>query len=121
MRENAEEMLTPRDIIFQFELGELPLEKKLPVDVRQHLFLFYKEGINNIARHSNATHVTIRFGQFADHFELSVQDNGTAIATTTSSSGFGLQNLEMRAKKLGATFLLSKEDGFKVGLQMKSI
>ena len=114
-------MLTPRDIIFQFELGELPLEKKLPVDVRQHLFLFYKEGINNIAKHSNATQVTIRFGQFTDHFELSVQDNGTATVTTTSSSGFGLQNLEMRAKKLGATFLLSKEDGYKVGLRMKTI
>lgn len=121
MRENAEEMLTPRDIIFQFELGELPLEKKLPVDVRQHLFLFYKEAINNIAKHSNATNVSIRFGQFADQFELSVHDNGTTIATTISSSGFGLQNLEMRAKKLGATFLLNKEDGYKVGLRMKSL
>ncbi|HSF88572.1 MAG TPA: two-component regulator propeller domain-containing protein [Saprospiraceae bacterium] len=121
MRENAEEMLTPRDIIFQFELGELPLEKKLPVDERQHLFLFYKEAINNIAKHSNATQVTIHFGQFADHFELSIQDNGTAFASGTTSSGFGLQNLEMRAKKLGATFLLNKEEGFKVGLRMKSI
>jgi ligand-binding sensor domain-containing protein len=121
MRENAEEMLTPRDIIFRFELGELPLEKKLPVDVRQHLFLFYKEGINNIAKHSNATHVDIRFGQFEDHFELSIHDNGTVAPTSTTSSGFGLQNLEMRAKKLGATFLLSREDGFKVGLRMKSL
>lgn len=121
MRENAEEMLTPRDIIFRFELGELPLEKKLPVDVRQHLFLFYKEAINNIAKHSNATNVSIRFGQFADQFELSVHDNGTSIANTMTSSGFGLQNLEMRAEKLGATFLLKKESGFIVSLQMKSL
>lgn len=121
MRENAEEMLTPRDIIFRFELGELPLEKKLPVDVRQHLFLFYKEAINNIAKHSNAGNVTIRFGQFADHFELSVHDNGNSAITNPTSSGFGLQNLEMRAKKLRATFLLNKEDGFMVGLRMKSL
>jgi ligand-binding sensor domain-containing protein/two-component sensor histidine kinase len=121
MRENAEEMLTPKDIIFKFELGELPLEKKLPVDVRQHLFLFYKEAINNIAKHSNAFHVTIRFGQFGEQFELSILDNGTSVTTTIPSSGFGLQNLEMRAKKLGATFLLSTKDGYKVGLQMKSL
>jgi ligand-binding sensor domain-containing protein/two-component sensor histidine kinase len=121
MRENAEEMLTPKDIIFHFEFGELPLEKKLQVDVRQHLFLFYKEAINNIAKHSNGSHVTIRFGQFAEHFELSIHDNGTSSATNQPSSGFGLQNLEMRAKKLGATFFLHKEDGFKVGLQMKSL
>jgi signal transduction histidine kinase len=121
MRENAEEMLTPKDIIFHFELGVLPLEKKLPVDERQHLFLFYKEAINNIAKHSNGTSVTIRIGHFADHFELYIHDNGSVSATTSSSSGFGLQNLEMRAKKLGGTFLLNKEDGFKVGLRMKSL
>jgi len=121
MRENAEEMLTPRDIIFRFDLGELPLEKKLPVDERQHLFLFYKEAITNVAKHANATTVTIRFGQFGDHFELSVHDNGTSSTTNLPSSGFGMQNLEMRAKKLGATFLLSKEDGFNVGLRMKSL
>lgn len=121
MRENAEEMLTPKDIIFRFDLGDLPMEKKLPVDERQHLFLFYKEAINNVAKHSNASAVNIRFGQFGDHFELSIHDNGTSASTTLPSSGFGLQNLEMRAKKLGATFLLSKEDGFKVGLRMKSI
>lgn len=121
MRENAEEMLTPKDIIFHFELGELPLEKKLPVDVRQHLFLFYKEAINNIAKHSNGNLVSIRFGQFAEYFELSIHDNGISPKTTPSSSGFGLQNLEMRARKLGATFLLNKENGFKVGLRMRSL
>lgn len=121
MLENAEEMLTPKDIIFHFERGELPLEKKLPVDVRQHLFLFYKEAINNIIKHSNATSVTIRFGHFRDSFEMSIHDNGTTEAVSKISSGFGLQNLEMRANKLGATFLLQKQDGFKVGLRMKSI
>lgn len=121
MRENAEEMLTPKDIIFRFELGDLPMEKKLPVDERQNIFLFYKEAINNVAKHSNASTVTIRFGQFGDHFELSIHDNGTSASTASPSGGFGLQNLEMRANKLGAAFFLNKEDGFKVGLRMKSL
>ena len=121
MRENAEEMLTPKDIIFQFDLGELSPEKKLPVDVRQHLFLFYKEAINNIVKHSNATAVNIRFGQFSDHFELTIHDNGSGVVQGAPSSGFGLQNLEMRADKLGATFHLNKENGFKVGLSMRSL
>ncbi len=121
MRENAEEMLTPKEILFRFELGDLPMEKKLPVDERQHLFLFYKEAINNVAKHSNASIVNIRFGQFGDHFELSIHDNGISAGTSTPSGGFGLQNLEMRANKLGAAFFLNKEDGFKVGLHMKSL
>ena len=114
-------MLTPRDIIFQFELGELPMEKKLPVDERQHLFLFYKEAINNIVKHANATSVNIRFGQFGDQFELSIQDNGKLVNQTTTSTGLDMQNLEMRAKKLGATFQVIRESGFKVSLQMKSL
>ncbi len=121
MRENAEEMLTPKEIIFHFELGELPMEKKLLVDVRQHLFLFYKEAINNIAKHSNASIVNIRFGQFGDHFELSIHDNGTLIEKSTPSNGFGLQNLEMRAKKLRAIFQLNTHEGFTVGLRMRSL
>ncbi len=120
MREHAEEMLTPKEISFQFELGELPLEKKLQVDVRQHLFLFFKEAITNIVKHSNATIVTIRFGQFGDHFELSVADNGTSVSST-SSTGFGLQNMEMRAKKLGASFELNRDHGFQTKLKMKSL
>ena len=121
MRENAEEMLTPKEILFRFELGELPMEKKLPVDERQHLFLFFKEAITNIVKHSNASAVTIQFGQFGDHFELSIHDNGTSTATNSTSSGFGMQNLEMRAKKLGATFTITRDPGFKVELRMKEI
>ncbi len=120
MRENAEEMLTPKEIAFRFELGELPMEKKLKVDIRQHLFLFFKEAITNIGKHSNATTVTIRFGQFGDHFELSVVDNGTSFSSA-DSTGFGLQNMEMRAKKLGASFELKREHGFQVKLMRKSL
>ncbi|MEP6794327.1 MAG: triple tyrosine motif-containing protein, partial [Saprospiraceae bacterium] len=120
MREHAEEMLTAKEISFQFELGELPLEKKLQVDVRQHLFLFFKEAITNIVKHSNATIVTIRFGQFGDHFELSVEDNGTSFSSA-DSTGFGLQNMEMRAKKLGASFELKRDHGFQVKLKMKPL
>lgn len=121
MREHAEEMLTPKEMTFQFELGELPLEKKLQVDVRQHLFLFFKEAITNIVKHSNATIVTIRFGQFGDHFELSIEDNGTPTISSAASSGFGLQNLEMRAKKIGAIFQINRVSGFHVMLSMKSL
>ena len=85
------------------------------------LFLFYKEAINNVAKHSNASTVNIRFGQFGDHFDLSIHDNGTSASTPAPSGGFGLQNLEMRANKLGATFFLNKDEGFNVGLRMKSL
>ncbi len=121
MREGAEELLLPKDIAFSFELGVLPLEKKIPVDVRQHLFLFFKEAITNVAKHAKATAVTIRFGHFDNHFELSIMDNGTSIKQHATSTGLGLQNMEMRAGKLGATFEVNRDEGFKVSMKMKGI
>ncbi|HNE30654.1 MAG TPA: histidine kinase, partial [Saprospiraceae bacterium] len=121
MREYCDETLVPRDIAVHFELGVVPMEKKLPVDTRQHLFLFFKEAITNIARHAAATRVEVRFGHFDDYFELSVRDNGSTSAKNAPSTGLGLQNMEMRAGKLGAGFQVSRQDGFEVRLRMKSI
>lgn len=121
MREHAEEMLAPRDIAFEFQLGELPLEKKLPVDQRQHLFLFFKEAITNVVKHAAASTVTIRFGNFGQHFELSVRDNGTSVAPSTASTGLGLQNMELRARQLGAVLHIRRENGFLVSMRMKAL
>lgn len=121
MRENAEEMLTPRDIRFHLELGDLPLDKKLKVDTRQHVFLFFKEAITNIVKHSKADQVTIRFGYFPNGFELTIADNGSPSTDGPPSSGMGLQNMEMRAQKLHGTFLVSRNQGFSVSLFLDAL
>ena len=121
MREQAADLLQPRDITCRFELGDLPLEKKLPVDMRQHLFLIFKEALNNVTRHSNATEVTVRFGNFGGRFEMSIHDNGDLPQKDRVSTGLGLSNMEMRAGKLGAKLEVDKSIGFSVQLQMKAI
>ncbi len=121
MQEQAIDLLQPRDIICHFELGELPLEKKLPVDVRQHLFLIFKETLNNVARHSNATRVTVRLGNFRGRFEMSIHDNGTLFETEKVATGLGLANIEMRAKQLRASLEVVHRKGFTVRLTMKAI
>ncbi len=121
MREQAADLLQPRDITCHFELGDLPLEKKLPVDMRQHLFLIFKEALNNVTRHSDATEVTVRFGNFGGRFELSIHDNGSQKEKFTPTTGMGLSNMEMRAEKLGATLEMINFTGFLVKLTMNPI
>lgn len=68
MREHAADLLQPKDIVCHFELGELPLEKKFASGgMHQHLFLIFKEALTNVLRHSDATEVTVRFGNFGGH------------------------------------------------------
>ncbi|MBI1227147.1 MAG: hypothetical protein GC192_18085 [Bacteroidetes bacterium] len=121
MQEQTADLLQPHDIQSSFELGELPLEKSLPVDIRQHLFLIFKEALNNVVRHSDASLVKVRFGNFDGQFELSIHDNGSHAVSTKTYTGLGLSNMEMRAKKLGGKLEVLHTDGFTVRLTMKAI
>lgn len=121
MQEQAADQLQPNDITFHFDIGELPLEKKLKVDVRQHLFLIFKEALTNAVRHSNASVVKVRFGNFNGQFEMVIQDNGSSSKKDHVSTGMGLSNMEMRAEKLGAKLKISKTNGFAIHLTMKTI
>ncbi len=121
MQEQAMELLQPQDITCHFELGELPLEKKLSVNLRQHLFLIFKESLNNIIRHSNASEVWVRFGNFKGQFEMSIHDNGNQPKKSNVSTGMGLSNMVLRSEKIGAKLTLQQEDGFSVKLHMKAL
>lgn len=121
MQEQATDLLQPQEISCHFELGELPLEKKLPVDIRQHLFLIFKESLTNITRHSNADEVTVRFGNFDGRFEMSIHDNGNLPPKERTSTGLGLSNMEMRAGKLGAKLAVKRSEGFTIVLTMKPL
>ncbi len=125
MQEQAAELLGPAGISVRFELGSLPLEKEIPVDVRQNLYLIFKEALSNVIRHSSATEVLVRFGNFGGRFELAVCDNGQAPrnhALERTSTGFGLSNMEMRARAIGCSFSVErKTDGFRVQVTGKTI
>ncbi len=121
MQEQATDLLQPQDISCHFKLGELPLEKKLPVDLRQHLFLIFKEALTNITRHSNASEVTVRFGNFNGRFVMSIHDNGDLPQKDRVSTGLGLSNMEMRAGKLGAKLEVERSGGFTILLSMKPL
>ncbi len=121
MREHADDLLQPREISCRFELGDLPLEKKLPVDMRQHLFLIFKEALNNVARHSKATEVKVRFGNFDGKLVLCIHDNGTSQKNEKIATGLGLSNMEMRAAKLGANLQVERHDGFSIRLSLKAL
>ncbi|MBL7796048.1 MAG: hypothetical protein JNJ90_06035 [Saprospiraceae bacterium] len=125
MQEQAAELLGPAGIAFRFELGSLPLEKKIPVDVRQNLYLIFKEALTNVVRHSTATEVRVRFGYFEESFELSIYDNGVPTQKQNPariSTGLGLSNMEMRARAIGCSFSAGLgESGFGVRVVGKGV
>jgi len=121
MQEQAAELLSPADILCRFEVGKLPLDKKIPVDVRQHLFLIFKEALTNVLRHSHAQEVVVCIGQRDGYLEMSIRDNGPAKEAEPNTSGFGMVSMEMRARKLGAQLTVLREAGYEVRVRVPAL
>jgi ligand-binding sensor domain-containing protein/two-component sensor histidine kinase len=99
------------DVHYHFD--GLKMDKKLPVDVKENVYLIFKESVNNVVKHSNADRVDIHFSFDGRIFELKVQDNGTNIERNRKS-GQGLRNIRMRAERMKADVEISPNGGFRV-------
>ena len=113
MRNFAENMLFKSEINYNLRTEGLEKEEKVLPNIRQQLYLIYKEAITNVLKHAQATHVDISLIKSPKDIKLIIKDNGVGI-TTTNHSGLGLSNMEMRAKRLGGKLILESEEGLKI-------
>lgn len=116
MQEHMYDLLSPLEINYTLDTQNLDMNKKLEIQVRQNIFLFFKECINNISKHSNAQEVKVSLNQKNGKLYLKIHDNGSSIDIKSKHSGQGLNNLEMRTKYLNAEMKISTQNGFTVEL-----
>lgn len=144
MQEHADEVLLPIDIRYNFSARGFDEQKELAGNIRQDLYFIYKEAINNIARHSNATNVDIEVTLAGQVFELFVRDNGSNqtkkfISFPTASkanaetekaamvqervkrekSGQGKENMKMRAERLKGEITIDDRYGYTLIFKMR--
>ncbi len=119
MRETAGRLL--REIHFTLECGSNKTAAKLSLDAKRHLFLFYKEAIHNILKHSQADRVSIRMWDEQDKLALEILDNGVGIPMIEGKSPAAVRKLEDRANALGGLLQIesSKETGTCIRLLVK--
>src|SRR5215471_11606754 len=118
VRQFACDVLEPRGIKWDLEGPRQQGRIKLGPDERRHLFLIFKEAINNIARHAECSSVLVSIA--IDHSKLraSVLDDGRGFTplldespTTNGSQGHGLSNMRLRATQLGGTLEVQSTPG----------
>lgn len=90
----------------------------VPSPVKYCFISIIKESLSNIARHSNATDISITLRSHPRLYQLTVADNGTKftlpIEMNPSHSGIGILNMQERVKSLNGNFSISTEHGFMV-------
>ncbi|MBS1808870.1 MAG: hypothetical protein JST84_11805 [Acidobacteria bacterium] len=113
MRRFASDTLTAKDIVLRFHAPDA--EVSLDADVRRQVFLIFKEAINNIVRHADATDVEVLFMLHDQHLSLRLKDNGCGFVETNphprQNGGNGLESMQRRAKELGGTLMIISDNG----------
>ncbi len=122
MRHFASEILSAADIDLEFIAPETEKNVKLGANLRREIFLIFKESVNNIAKHSNATKTDIEF-LLEDHaVKLFIKDDGRGFdfETTTeikefdwrnTKGGNGLESMQKRAAELGGQYSIKSKKG----------
>jgi ligand-binding sensor domain-containing protein/signal transduction histidine kinase len=103
MRRFASDVLTARNIDFEFNAPDAQRKLNLSADVRRQAFLVFKETLNNAVRHSACSRVVIDFRVNRHSCKLSIRDDGRGFDPDRESDGHGLVNMRQRARQLGGS------------------
>jgi signal transduction histidine kinase len=83
------------------------------------LYRIVQECLTNIARHADATRVSISLSGNIDKLGLSVSDNGRGLDQSLPSDGLGLIGMRERAEGLGGEFMLESKKGAGVTIRVR--
>jgi ligand-binding sensor domain-containing protein/signal transduction histidine kinase len=110
-------VLESQGIAWLLEAPPQPEKVKLTPEQRHHLFLIFKEALNNIARHAHCTSasLTITVGDHKLHAEI--VDDGCGFGSE-EHQGNGLRNMKLRAEQLGGRIIVDSAAGRGVRLNL---
>jgi signal transduction histidine kinase len=111
MRRFASDLFTSRGIEFTFRAPGSEHHLKVGADVRRHIFLIFKESVNNIVRHSGCTKAVLDLRVEGDWIVLRVTDDGAGFDPAHLSDGNGLPNIRERARMLGGELRIDSGNG----------
>lgn len=109
MRDSAARLL--RDIEYSLVCRSTKTTAKLTLDAKRHLFLFYKEALHNIVKHSKATNVTVRFYDSRDRLVMEVSDNGVGLPKGEGDELAAVKKLSDRARVLDGSLQVESTPG----------
>jgi ligand-binding sensor domain-containing protein/two-component sensor histidine kinase len=100
LKDTYSELLNSMGISFKTKNLEKLKDVKLPMDVKQNLYLIFKEAINNSIKHGRCKQIILEANLRNDVLEISLSDDGIGFDESILSKGNGLKNMENRAAQI---------------------
>jgi ligand-binding sensor domain-containing protein/two-component sensor histidine kinase len=118
LQDTYSELLSETNISLRSENLKSLEKTALKMEDRQHLFLIFKEAINNSIMHGKCTEITLNAHAFGRKMEMTLIDNGRGF-DKDDSRGNGLDNMKLRAESIGGKLFIESKVG--VGTVIKYI
>ncbi|NJL36355.1 MAG: sensor histidine kinase [Leptolyngbyaceae cyanobacterium SL_5_9] len=87
------------------------LPRSLPPEISNAIYRIFQEALTNIAKHANATQVTLSLQESDTVIHFLVNDNGKGFNPDQNTTGFGLQGIQERIVALGGELNLVSQPG----------
>jgi ligand-binding sensor domain-containing protein/signal transduction histidine kinase len=103
----AQEYLTLAGLRYRAEVPSQLPAIPIPPEVRHNVFLAFKEAVNNVVKHAQASEVWIRLRLQSGNFVLSIEDNGRGLGGLDAravQTRNGLRNMRKRMEDIGGQF-----------------
>ena len=118
LRSFGTDVLEMRGVAWSVDSPDEELHQSVPLAARRQIYLVFKEGIHNIAKHSNAKSANLRLW-FQDGYvcgELTDDGSGTAALT---GRGNGIPSMRARVKQLSGSIEISSSAGKGTSIRVK--
>ncbi|TXB60599.1 sensor histidine kinase [Phaeodactylibacter luteus] len=116
MREQAADVLSGSALKFSLKTEGFPPNTALQAQVRQAIYLIFKEALSNFTKHAagaSSFHVALWKTNHTIYATLS-DDGQPQAKPSTPPTGLGLDNIKMRAQQVGGAVEISRDGGFHI-------
>ncbi len=112
LRDTYSELSSYTSISFRSENIKSLERVSLSMEHRQHLYLIFKEAINNCITHSSCSEITLDASVKGSKLQMTLKDNGSGFSPDEiSNGGNGLNNIKDRAKNIGGNLNIHSKLG----------
>jgi signal transduction histidine kinase len=117
MRSFSTQIFEASDVEFRFDCTGIPMEHTLGPEALRHLYLVFKEAVNNAARHSGCSAASASLHCAHGRLVMTIADNGRGFQPAAGPDHHGIESLRSRAVALKGTITWTSEKGTTVVMQ----
>lgn len=101
----AQDYLSLADLRYRLDVPPTLPAINIPPELRHNVFLAFKESVNNVVKHAQASEVKIRLRLNDGDFRIEIEDDGRGPAGAATKTGRnGLRNMRKRMEDVGGSF-----------------